>query len=723
VQKARYSVKGNVAVVTLDNPPVNALGIDERRGILESLRRAAADRAVEAIVLIGSDRVFSGGADIRELAQRGAVQKPELPSVVGEVEACPKLVVAAIGRICMGGGLELALVAHYRIIVPDAQVAFPEVKIGLLPGAGGTQRLPRAIGVEKSLDFILSGDPVLARTFMGTPLIDCVADTDLTNAAVAYAKRLVADRAPLRRLRDLDLGNADTRALLDIARHKVSTSAVHYPAYEKIITCVTAASKLPFEAGLGLERKCFLTLRRSSVHRALTYAFMAERACARIPDVPDDTPKRTISSVAIVGAGTMGRGIAMNFLNAGLPVTLLDINQDALDRGAATLRGLYQSSVERKKLTQAKLEERLGFLRTSIDVNALGEADLVIEAVFEDIAVKEQVFRQLDRTAKPGAILATNTSTLDVDRIASFTNRPQDVVGMHFFSPANVMKLLEVVRAARTSKEVLATVVRLARTIEKVAVVAGVCDGFIGNRMLEHYVRMAGLMVEHGALPWQVDQALERWGMAMGPFRMGDLAGNDIGWAIRQRRYIEKPHVRYARIADKIYERGRYGQKAGKGWYAYRQGDRTPIPDPEVEEIITDYRREHGIVPQVFGDEEIVERCIYALINEGARILQEGIALRASDIDVVYLHGYGFPRFRGGPMRYADDVGLAKTVHALRAFERASGDPFWKPAAIIERLVAEGGVLHLDPDAAGPAYCNSSASRDEGMSVAEPRVT
>lgn len=693
MSKVRYTTDDTIALIALDNPPVNALSYDLRRGLAESIEKAATDPAIAAIVLIGSQRAFSGGADIREMGKPEAIAEPNLPSLIATLESCPKLVVAAIGGVCMGGGLELAMGADYRIGMGDARLALPEVKLGLLPGAGGTQRLPRAVGLEKALDFILKGDPAPATTFVGTPLIDRLAETDLQSEAVAYAKQLVADGAPRRKLRDIAVNVPTSSDLLDAARQRVSATVANYPAQGMVIDCIAAAATKPFEDGLRFERESFLKLRETPTHRSLRHAFAAERACWKIPDVPTDTPTRTIDHVAVIGAGTMGRGIAMNFLNAGLPVTLLDMDEDVLASGAAAIRGLYEGSMKRGRLIQEQLDERMRLLTATLDDTALADADLIIEAVFEDLAVKESVFRRLDAIAKPGAILATNTSTLDVDRIAAFTGRPTDVLGTHFFSPANVMRLLEIVRGKETAKDVLATAMKLARTIGKTAVVAGVCDGFIGNRMLEHYVRMAGLMVEEGALPWQVDQALERWGMVMGPFRMGDLAGNDIGWAIRKRRYVEKPHVVYAKVADRICDLGRFGQKTGKGWYAYREGDRTPIVDPEVETIIADYRRDNGISARAFDDTEIVERCIYALVNEGARILEEGIALRASDIDVAYLTGYGFPRFRGGPMRYADEIGLAAVAASMEKFEKSSGDPFWQPAPLIARRISDSEAL------------------------------
>jgi 3-hydroxyacyl-CoA dehydrogenase len=470
--------------------------------------------------------------------------------------------------------------------------------------------------------------------------------------------------------------------------------AKNFPAPLKCVDAVAAAVSKPFDQGMAFEREAFVYLVQTPESKALRHAFFGERAASKIPDVPEDTPVRKIEKVAIIGAGTMGGGIAMNFLNAGIPVTILETKQEALEKGVGIIRKNYENSLKKGKLTQEKLDQRMGLLKATLSYDDLKDADLIIEAVFEEIGVKEQVFRKLDDVAKPGAILASNTSTLDVNKIANFTKRPQDVIGMHFFSPANVMKLLEVVRGAATARDVLATVMQLAKKIRKTAVVSGVCDGFIGNRMIEHYGRIAGFLVEEGASPQQVDRALEKWGMAMGPFRMGDLAGNDIGWAIRKRRYVEKPGVMYARIADKLCELGRYGQKTGMGWYRYEAGKRDAIPDPVVDKLIEDYRKEKGITPRKIGDEEIVERCIFALVNEGARLLEEGIAQRASDIDMVYLTGYGFPLHRGGPMLYADQVGLYNVARTVQRFAAQSGDTFWQPAPLLAKLAAEGKTFN-----------------------------
>ena len=690
MSSTNFEVKGNIAVITLNNPPVNGLGLDLRRSIEANIEKANQDKNIEAIVMTGSDRAFSGGADIREFGSPKSYEEPNLLSVIKVVESSAKPVIAAIGGVCMGGGLELAMGAHYRVASPDAKLALPEIKLGLLPGAGGTQRFPRVVGLEHALNFILKGDPVPAKQFKGTALIDEYIESDLVNGAIQFANKVVKEKLPLKRIRDLKVDYPNYQGYLQFARNTVKAVAAPYPSPLKVIESLEASITKPFDIGMKVERDNFIELMGTPVSRAMRHAFLAERACSKIPDVPEDTPTRSIQSVAVIGAGTMGGGITMNFLNAGIPVTVLETKQEALDRGVATIRKNYENTMKKGKLKPEVLDQRMGLLKTTLNYDELKSADLIIEAVFEEMSVKEIVFKKLDEVAKQGAILASNTSTLDVDKIASFTKRPGDVIGTHFFSPANVMKLLEVIRGKHTSKDVLATIMQLAKKIKKTAVVSGVCDGFIGNRMIEHYGRMATLLVEQGATPWQVDKALEKWGMIMGPFRMGDLAGNDIGWAIRKRRYVEKPNVKYAKVADVLCEQGRFGQKTGKGWYLYEPGNRKPIPDPEVEKLIETYRKEKGITPRKISDEEIVNFCIYALINEGARILEEGIALRASDIDIVYLTGYGFPVYRGGPMRYADEMGLYNVAKSMEQFAKLTGDDFWQPAELIKKLIAEG---------------------------------
>ena len=667
----RSEVKADVAVIELDNPPVNGLGHGVRKAIVEGLAKAEANPEVRAVILIGKGSGFSGGADIKEFGTEKMLAEPTLAQVIRALEASTKPVVAAIHGVALGGGLELALGCHHRVAVAGAKVGLPEVKLGLLPGAGGTQRLPRVVGLETALNMIVSGEPVPSEQLRA--LFDEIIDGDLLAGAVAFARRVAGQ--PLTKVRDLTVEHENAEAYLKFARNTVQAVAKNLPAPVACVDALVAAASLPFDDGLRRERELFVTLMASPESRALRHAFFAERSASKIADVPETTPTRPIKKVAMVGAGTMGGGIAMNFANAGIPVTILEMKQEALDRGLGIIRKNYENTLKKGKLTQAKLDERVALIKGTLDYKDIADADLVIEAVFEDMGVKESVFRKLDEVMKPGAILATNTSTLDVDRIAGFTKRPQDVVGMHFFSPANVMKLLEVVRGKQTAKDVLATVMALAKKIRKTAVVSGVCDGFIGNRMIAKYVEQAGYLLQEGCLPQQVDKAMEKWGMAMGPLRMGDLAGNDIGWSIRKRRYAED--AEYAKRAPKIYDRlcemGRFGQKTGKGFYRYEAGKRDPIPDPEVEKVIVAYSSEIGVKRRAIGDEEIVQRCIYALVNEGAKIVEEGIAQRASDVDMVYLTGYGFPVWRGGPMHYANEVGLGEVVAAMKRFG-------WEPA-------------------------------------------
>ncbi len=688
---AHYETRGAVAIVTLENPPVNGLGHELRTGLVAGIDRANADPAVKAIVVAGAGKVFSGGADIKEFNTPRMSAEPNLHSVIEAAESSGKPVVAAIHGVAMGGGLELALGCHYRVAAKGAQVALPEVKLGLLPGAGGTQRLPRMVGLETAVNMIVSGEQVPVEMLAKTALFDEIVEGDLVAGAVAFAAR-IADRRPLPLVRDRAVEHPNPEAFLAFSRNTVNAVAKGFPAPAKCLAAIEAAVEKPFAEGLAFERDLFVQLLMTPESKALRHAFFAERAASKIPDVPEDTPTRAVKKAAIVGAGTMGGGIAMCFANAGIPVTVLEVTQEALDKGIGTVRKNWEASAKKGKLTAAQVEERAGLVRGTLDYAALGDADIVIEAVFEDMPVKEKVFKELDRVMKEGAILATNTSTLDVDRIAAFTRRPQDVIGTHFFSPANVMKLLEIVRGAKTAKDVLATVMGLSKKLRKIGVVSGVCDGFIGNRMVEQYLRQCLFLVEEGASPREVDVALEAFGMVMGPFRMSDLAGNDVGWYIRKRRYVERPDVKYSRIADRICEQGRFGQKTGAGWYRYEAGKRDALPDPVVDGIVAAYRKEQGLTPRKISAEEIVERTVYALVNEGAKIVEEGIALRASDVDMVYLTGYGFPLFRGGPMNHADTVGLYGVVRAMRRFAASPhGDPsFWTPAPLLARLAEEG---------------------------------
>jgi len=697
---ADYQVHGDVAVITLNNPPVNGMGLETRRALVAGIAQAQADAAVKAVVITGHGKAFSGGADVREFGSPKAFQEPNLLSVISCVENCSKPVVAAMHSVAMGGGLELALGCHYRVCAPGTSISMPEVKLGLIPGAGGTQRLPRALGVEPALNLIVSGEAVkseMLNMLPGQKLFDQMAMSaqSLMDEAIAYARE-VADVRPLPKVRDLPCKHPQGDAYFQFARNMVKAMAKNYPAPPKAVDAVEMATKKKFDEGMMFEREQFINLMWTPESRALRHLFGAQRAASKIADVPSDTPVRDIKLVAVIGAGTMGGGIAMNFLNAGIAVKMLETKQEALDRGVATIQKNYEDRVKKGKLKEDKAAQRMALLSTTLSYDDIKDADLVIEAVFEDIGVKEAVFKQLDAVMKPGAILASNTSTLDLNKIASFTKRPQDVVGLHFFSPANVMKLLEVVRGKDTAKDVLATAMDVAKKIKKIAVLSGVCDGFIGNRMIDQYGRQAGFLLDEGCTPAQVDRAIEKFGWAMGPFRMSDLAGNDIGWAIRKRQYAENPTRRYSKTADLLCEQGRFGQKTGAGWYDYKPGKRDAIPNKDVEAMVVKHRESLGIKPRKISDEEIVQRLNFALVNEAAHILEEGIASKASDIDMVYISGYGFPIYRGGPMNYADELGLFNVVQAMQRFAANPHDDaeFWKPAPLLAKLAAEGKTFN-----------------------------
>ena len=688
---AEYQVHGSVAVITLNNPPVNGLGLETRTAAVAGIRRAQLDAAVTAIVITGAGKAFSGGADIKEFNSPNALAEPTLHTLINVAEGSTKPVVAAIHSVCMGGGLELALGCNYRVAMPGAQIALPEVKLGLLPGAGGTQRLPRLLGLEMALNMVVSGTAIASERLAKTALFDEVfaPEANLLDAAIAFANK-VADVRPLPRVRDRKVDYPNHEAFLQFTRNTVKAMAGAFPAPLECVETVAASVTKKFDDGLKFERERFLHLIQTPESKALRHAFFAERIASKVPDVPADTPTREIKKAAIIGAGTMGGGIAMNFVNAGIPVVLLETKQEALDKGIATIRKNYENTMKKGKLTPEKFEQRVALISGTLAYADIADADIVVEAVFEDMGVKEAVFKQLDAVMKSGAILASNTSTLDLDKIAGFTGRPQDVVGTHFFSPANVMKLLEIVRGKHTGKDVLATTLALSKKLRKTGVVSGVCDGFIGNRMIEQYSRQAGFLLEEGCLPEQVDKAVEKFGFAMGPFRMGDLAGNDIGWYIRKRRYVESPEITYSQTADLLCEMNRYGQKTGAGWYDYKAGDRKAYPSQEVNDMIVKHSADIGVERRKISDQEIVERLVYSLVNEGAQILDEGIAMRASDIDMVYLTGYGFPVFRGGPMFYADAVGLSNVLIAMEKYAAARHGDAWKPAPLMVRLAAEG---------------------------------
>ncbi len=677
--------RGRVAVLTVNNPPVNALSQHVRQGLHEGVKQAIADAAVSAIVITCAGRTFIAGADITEFGKPPVA--PGLHEVLDLIEGSPKPVVAAVHGTALGGGLEVTLACHYRVGVKDARFGLPEVKLGLLPGAGGTQRLPRVVGVEKGLSMMVSGDPIRADEALASGLIDEIVQGDLTAAAVAFAEKVLAEKRPLKKIRDLDDKLAAVRGKPEVFanfRKSVARQTRGFRAPENIIKAVEAAVGLPFAEGLKRERELFLELLSSTESKAQRYFFFAEREAAKIPDVPVDTPARDIKKAAVIGAGTMGGGIAMNFANVGIPVTVVEMNQEALDRGLGIVRKNYEATASRGRLTAADVEKRVGLIHGTTDWNAVRDADIVIEAVFEEMPVKKEVFAKLDGLAKPDAVLATNTSTLDVDEIAAATKRPESVIGTHFFSPANVMRLLENVRGAKSSKSTVATVMTLGRRINKVPVLVGVCYGFVGNRMLHQRGQQAEKLILEGALPHQVDKVLTDFGFPMGPFAMGDLAGLDVGWRIRKGRGVKSP------VADRICELGRFGQKTGAGYFKYEKGDRTPIPDPEVEKIIVDVATAQGITRRHVTDEEILQRLLYPMVNEGAKILEEKIAIRASDIDVIWVYGYGWPVYRGGPMFWADQIGLRSVRDTMLAVQKATGDAFWTPAPLLARLADEG---------------------------------
>jgi len=684
-----YEREGDIGLIRVANPPVNALSQAVRAGLIEALDRGLADGAAQALVLYGDGRTFIAGADIKEFGK--PIEDPQLGQVIARLEDSGKPLVAALHGTALGGGLETAMGCHFRVAVPSARVGLPEVKLGIIPGAGGTQRLPRLAGVEAAIEMITSGRHVPAKEAVALGVVDAVEDApDAKTAGIAFARRVLAEGLPMTRVRDREEKLRADPEVFETARKEQTRKARGQRSPLACIDAVEAAATLPFEQGLKREREIFTECMNSPQRAALIYAFFGEREVAKVPGLPADTKARPVAAAGVVGAGTMGGGITMCFANAGIPVTLIETSQEALDRGLGRIRSNYDISARRGRLSEAEVEQRMGLITPSLDFADLGQADMIVEAVFEKMEVKEEVFGKLDRVAKPGCVLATNTSYLDVNHIADVTGRPGDVLGTHFFSPANVMRLLEVVNGARTEPEVLKTVLDVGRKIGKVTVVAGVCDGFIGNRMLKNYLEQVGFMVEDGALPQQVDAAITGFGFAMGPFAMGDLAGLDIGYFNRRREDATRdPEARYVDIADKLYELGRLGQKTGAGWYKYEEGSRTPKPDPLVEELILEASHRKGITRREISDEEIVNRVLCALVNEGALILEERIAARAVDIDQTWLHGYAFPAHQGGPMFWADARGLDKVLSLIEGF--AKDDPkSWQPAPLLVRLAKEG---------------------------------
>jgi len=695
--------RGRIALLTIDNPPVNSLGAAVRRALDRAVAAALADPGTTAIVIAGKGRMLSGGADIREFGKPPAADAPVLPQVIDRIERADKPVVAAIHGTAAGGALELALGCHYRVAAAEnTRVGLPEVTLGIVPGAGGTQRLPRTIGVKPALEMMTSGELIAAKRALALGIVDELVAGDVVEGAVTFAEALAAGGKGPRRTREREDKLAEARAnpsLIAEFRQQIKRSARGQESPGAVVDCVEAALTKPFDEALAFERATFQRLVASDQSKALRHAFFAEREAAHVKDLPEDTPAAPINRAAVMGCGTMGAGIAITFANAGIAARVLESSPELLEKGIARIRQTYAGMVDRKRLSQDEMDKRLALVAGTTSMADLADADFVVEAIFEDMALKKDVFARLDAACKPAAILATNTSSLDVNEIAAATRRPDRVIGTHFFSPANVMRLVETVRGKATSRETIATSMALAKKLGKVAALVGVCDSFVGNRMYYAYGRQANFLLEEGALPQQVDKAIQDFGFPMGPFATGDLAGVDVGHRIRQQRAAQRaaqglpPDTRrYSAIADRIAEKGRYGQKTGQGWYRYEKGGRAPIPDPEIEALIAGISKEKGIERRTVTDPEIIERCLYPLVNEGAKILEEGIAQRASDIDVVWIYGYGFPRWRGGPMFWADQIGVQKVYDAMcRLYER---DRDWlEPAPLLARLAKEGGTF------------------------------
>lgn len=688
-----YEVRGNVALMTIDNPPVNPLSSGVRQGLHDGLTQALADDAVAAIVLTGAGRAFIAGADISEFG--GKSEGPSLGDCLAAMDNSSKPIVAAINGTAFGGGLEVALCCHYRVIAPSAPVGLPEVKLGLLPGAGGTQRLPRLIGAEKALSFILSGDPIPGPAAVQMGIADHLSEGNIVEDGLSFAADIIAKGSPIRRIRDEEeivRQARDNTEIFDSARKNAARKMRKRFAPEMIVQCVEAAVNLgDFDAGIAVEQECFGKCLNHPQRESLIHMFFAEREVAKIPDVPKDTATQDITSAAVIGCGTMGGGIAMSFLNVGIPVIAVEMNQEALDRGLGVIKKNYDIQVQRGRMSAEEVDKRMSLIRGTTDYADISDVDVIIEAIYENIDVKVETFKKMDAVAKPGAVLASNTSGLDIDKMAAATSRPEAVIGLHFFSPANVMKLLEIVRGENTSKEVIATSMKLGRTLNKIAVLSGNAPGFIGNRMLAGYTRQAGEIILQGATPYQVDNAILGFGMPMGPFQMNDLVGLDLGWRARKLGGMKPEDVPItARVADKLCELDRYGQKTSRGYYIYPEGSRAGQADPEVVKIVEETSAELGIERRPIEDEEVLKRCLYPLINEGARILEDGIAIRPCDIDIVYINGYGFPEVTGGPMFWADQIGLDNILADIKKFEAEYGGDIWKPAPLLEKLVAEG---------------------------------
>ncbi len=682
-----FSKEGNIGLIVVNNPPVNALSQAVRQGIKTGVEKGIADKDILAMIIICEGRTFIAGADIREFGK--PMIEPFLPAIVQYIEDSPKPMIAAIHGTALGGGLEIALGCHFRIAAPTAKVGLPEVKLGILPGAGGTQRLPRLVGPQAALDMIVSGNPIAAQKAQTIGIIDEIADGDLKAAALTFAKKVISEKRPIKKISSL-AAKVDNPAMFEEYAKSIARKQRGFLAPFQCIKAVQAAVELPFAEGMKREREIFVELQASPQSKAQRHVFFAEREVARIPGLPADQQTREIKSVGVLGAGTMGGGIAMCFVNAGIPVVLLEVKQEFLDKGLGIIRKNYANTVAKGSLQQDVMDKRMSLIKPTLSYDDLKNVDLVIEAVFEDMAVKKEVFAKLDAVCKPGTIFASNTSYLNIDDIAAMTKRPEDVMGMHFFSPANVMRLLENVRGAKTSPEVYATAMKVGKKINKVPVLVGVCDGFVGNRMLAKRSCECGFMLEEGALPQQIDKVIYNFGFPMGPYAMSDMAGLDIGWRNRKAKFDKlSPREKANNILDKICELGRYGQKTGAGFYKY-DDKRNATPDPVIEELIIKHSREVGKTRRVITDQEIIERAIYSMINEGAKILEEGIAARPLDIDIVWIYGYGFPVYLGGPMFYADQVGLKKIYEAILKYKDIVGAQYWEPSPLLAKLAKAG---------------------------------
>lgn len=693
MSKIIYSVNKDIAVITLNNPPLNTFSWELRKDLVAAVEVAELDSTIKAIIIIGSERAFSSGAEISELFSHRVTLPPDVPAVADALELCSKPTIAAISGVAFGGGMEPALGCHYRVAAPDAKIGQLEITYGMVPGGGATQRLPRLVGVEKALNMIVFGKAYSAMDLKDSGLIDKIIEGDLLEGTLKFVQEILTKQSPIKRTRDIKISQANTEAFFQVTKQLVAGSVKNNPAAVKCIDAIEASVNLPFEKGMKVELDLWTETSKSPESKSLMHLFLAERDVASIPDVPSDTPLRKFDQIAVIGSGVMALGIVMSFINAKIPVVLLARSEQSLNNAVASIGKTYQDSLKKGKITEEQLEKTLALMTPTLSFDDLKNADFIIEAIIEDMQTKKELFKKLDTLAKPGAILVSNTSTLNLNQLADFTSRPQDVIGMHFFNPAHLMKLLEVVRGEKTAKDVIATTIALCKKIKKIGVVSGVCDGFIGNRIIFKYFSAANLLLEEGASPQQIDNVLEKWGMAMGPFKIQDIVGLDLLGSIRLRQYQETPDRIKDHVSDKLFSMGRFGLKTGNGWYHYEPGVRGVQIDPVVDEVLTQTRAELGIKARKITDEEIIHRCVFIMINEGAKILEEGIAIRSSDIDIVYVHGNGFPAFRGGPMNYGNTVTPYLVARTLKQYAQEKSD-FWQPSSLLLKLAETGGTFN-----------------------------